>query len=373
MKNDTLTKIFGMVMSLGLVLMPVNNWYLGRECGINYYYIGVSLILFGGIFLLSLNTEIFKKINWWIFAPVLVIALFITLRVLLGYDKPFNIVLAISFIIMYLVCRNYGKMVTLLLPFVVIIQAVSVIIQSFIAPPESYYFLSGIITTPGMSEFRPDAVANYNLAIAYMAYGFILSDKKWQPYVLMFVLPAVVFVGSIEGIYIMGFILVVMLIRRDWDKRLWIAMGLGAIAIIYFFVWGNGIELWDRTLNVVNATVAGDISRGELNWRLQSYIKCFNEFNFLGNGYEQIVKPLVTVHNVPLVIVNQIGFVPAMAWLFCLVYSFRHSRRIYLWSAIIVMCLFDHWVWTTMAMYFWVALGLSDTKINDRVYKNVAS
>jgi len=82
----------------------------------------------------------------------------------------------------------------------------------------------------------------------------------------------------------------------------------------------------------------------------------------LGIGYGLTNFTSHTVHNVPLIIIQQLGWpgiLAALAWLWVTVWCLRKTRWKYAWVAVIALSIFDHYIWSQLAPYFWCLVGVS--------------
>ena len=90
-----------------------------------------------------------------------------------------------------------------------------------------------------------------------------------------------------------------------------------------------------------------------------------------GNGYV-ITEFYATIpHNIMLIIVEQVGFLAAGAWLVVTFYLLLKTKWKYAWIMFIALGVWDHFIWTQAAPWFWVLCGvtsLNDIK-SDRIFK----
>ena len=88
-------------------------------------------------------------------------------------------------------------------------------------------------------------------------------------------------------------------------------------------------------------------------------------------NYEFSHPDIEPVHNVPLVIVDQIGPLAGFAWLFITIFCLVKTKWKYAWSAVLVLSVFDHYIWTQFAPYWWALVGISTTVAikNDYIFK----
>jgi hypothetical protein len=99
--------------------------------------------------------------------------------------------------------------------------------------------------------------------------------------------------------------------------------------------------------------------------------KALSDIQILGHGYKPGLAEPFTVHNVPLVIVDQIGPLAGLAWLVVSLWCLIKTKWKYAWIAVIAMGVWDHYVWTQFAPYFWVLVGVSTTSkiTSDRIFR----
>jgi hypothetical protein len=66
-----------------------------------------------------------------------------------------------------------------------------------------------------------------------------------------------------------------------------------------------------------------------------------------------------TVYNVPLVIVQQVGILAALAWVFLIIYSLIKSKWKYAFIVVIALGLFDSYMWAQLGIFVVVLLGVA--------------
>jgi len=82
----------------------------------------------------------------------------------------------------------------------------------------------------------------------------------------------------------------------------------------------------------------------------------------LGIGYGLTNFRPTTVHNVPLILIQQMGWpgmLAAIAWLWVTIWCLRRTRWKYAWVSVVALSFFDHYIWTQLAPYFWCLVGIS--------------
>jgi hypothetical protein len=98
-----------------------------------------------------------------------------------------------------------------------------------------------------------------------------------------------------------------------------------------------------------------------LFWRWTGWKRATQNISWLGHGYELTEFNFYTVHNVPLIVADQIGPIAALAWLFTVVACLVKTRWKYLFVAVLALSMLDHLVWTMFAPWLPVMLGIATT------------
>lgn len=359
-------RLLAYILGFGLVLYAVHNRLQpGVEQGLFIPHIGIAIIIF------CLMLVVTKK-HWrpnlgpkWVWIPMLVIVASGFLRLIVDFSlETFTggLFLLVMFSV-YLMARELGKdILYAFIPFL-IIECVSVIVMGFMYQG---VHVGGIITSPPMA----DVGANYDIAIGFITFGFVVSRVKWQWLLVPLCLVAMIMTGSPEGLFIIALMGAYLLWRRDWNRRLWITL---AALVLIGSLWvglGPGKELYAYTTDKIEQASIGEINEA-LTGRLHVIEAAMSDIQPLGHGYEPGVAESDTVHNVPLVIVDQLGIVAAIAYMVAVVYLFIKTRWKYAWLAIIGLGIWDHFVWTQLAPYWFVLAGVSTSAKmgKDFIYK----
>jgi len=277
----------------------------------------------------------------------------------------------------YLLSRQLGKGIFLVfIPFIVIV-AISCIINGVRNPG---VFTGGIIT-------------NYCASAGFMIFGVMVSQFRWRWVLATLVLVALFFVGALEGLFAVIVLGIIILARRDWSRKILLPIGLLVVAVTLWGSLGHFAPLWGK----YNIDVLLGMSRGEIaitddtvnkatTGRWVNIVNRMSNIQPLGRefwiimprtdkvdyGYHEFSSPdEEPVHNVPLIIVDQIGPVAAGAWLFIAIVCLVTTRWKYAWSAIFALSVFDHFIWTQFAPYWWVLAGVSTSVAikNDYIFK----
>ncbi len=354
-------------IGLGLATFPIHNAFQPFK---EYFF----LPLVGFAFLMaSVILYVFKvkKFDWgspWVFVPMLVIVFSGLARALVYFTSHdlSNAAFLVTMLVLYLASRRVGAGIfKILIPFV-IIEAISVIVYGVITPGQ---ITGGLAATPKTAEYD----AGYNLAVGYLVYGAFLIRGKWQWPLIILCAIALLFTGSAEGLFVMAVIGIVILIRHDWGKKLWLtglALGVLTLALI-----GGGLY-WRAVSNV---EALPDAASGDayaisvaLSGRMEAYQAAFNELAPIGHGMEIGHFNNRTVHNVPLIIIDQLGIPAGIAWLVIVFYCLCKTKWKYAWIAVLAMSVFDHFIWTQYHPFWWVLAGVSTISVidNDFIFRS---
>jgi len=213
---------------------------------------------------------------------------------------------------------------------------------------------------------------NYNIATGCILLGAALFFRRGQWLLVWLGVIALFLSGSAEAVFTIGVVGLVVLFRRDWSRRLGIVLGSLVIVGVIFFGSGIGLQAYQRTSWAVAEVAPGlhiDVPEyyGPLDpplaGRLLVIKEAMTNIKPLGTGLDLIdCKPGQTVHNVPLIIVQQLGWpgiLAALAWLWVSIWCLVKTRLKYVWALILSLCVFDHFIWTHLAPVWWMVVGVS--------------
>lgn len=210
---------------------------------------------------------------------------------------------------------------------------------------------------------------------------------KWRWQLAGLSVVALLVSASPEALFVLGVLGLVVLGRRDWPERKLVVGGVvtaGVVVLVIIMLTGLGGRLYSYALdaatgekiaNYVNQD--GEVDpKSPLEMRWLVIRDSFAEFEPLGEGYNLTEFSVRTVHNVPLVIVQQLGWpgiLAGLAWLWVAVWCLAKTRWKYVWVGIIALGVFDHFVWTQMAPIFWATVGASMVNSEpDRLFRRAA-
>jgi hypothetical protein len=213
---------------------------------------------------------------------------------------------------------------------------------------------------------------NYNIATGVILLGAALFFRRGQWLLVLLGVIALLLSGSAEAVFTIGVLGLVVLFRRDWSRKLGIVVGTSALVGVIFFGSGIGLQTYQRVSWAV-AEVAPWLHikvpehyeplEPPLAGRLLVIKEAMSNIKPLGTGYDLTkCEPGQIVHNVPLVIVQQLGWpgmLAALAWLWVSIWCLVKTRLKYVWALILSLCVFDHFVWTQLAPVWWMVVGVS--------------
>jgi len=360
------------IFGLGLFLFVVHNTALTLSSHGNVWLfmpqIGFMLML-GVITILWPKLDIKNEILSNKLISILLL-LFLVNPLILLFIEPSLVNLARELFLMFLfVCYIIGKKYSIKLnnvfPVIVIIVSISVIIYNL-------FITNGNPTGGILSKI------NYDIVIGIMVISTFAYIGKYKSIIIYFMIAGLAFSNSPEGIIALVFFLLTMLIKRDFTKRSLFTL-LALIIVVYmlaFLVSSDKSYLRIKGDIVNNPITNNDNLDGSWNYRIDSIKGTIENVSILGHGYNPLkYDPFTgrkTVHNVPLIILDQIGILPFLAWIFIMIYCFVKTKWKYLIIGIFSVCLFDHYIFTTMAPYWFVVIGImiENPNIKDRIYAN---
>jgi len=249
------------------------------------------------------------------------------------------------------VSRSLGKDIFLMLiPFVCLGALIAVILG---------------ILNPGVPS--GGLITNYCASAGFLIFGAVVNQGKWQWALIAVALIGVFFIGALEGVFIVGVIGFVVLVRRDFNKYLIIPLGVLIVIAGVLALNGNLIQLYKGNNNLAYLfdVVTGkvplnmDMMNAITSQRWEVYVEALRRFNFIGYGYSTDLSLGRNIHNVPLIIMDQVGILAAISWLGLAIYCVIKTKWHYAWIAILAMSVFDHYLWTQCGPWWWCLIGVS--------------
>jgi len=307
----------------------------------------------------------------WAYIPLAVILLFICIRCLIDGAYINGLFITMVGVSMLYLGQRFG--LRLLWPIIAlsVIQAISVIVVAIFY---SDWSIGMDIRNGGLIDRQNYALGYAVIAIGLVAGLHLIKSTKWKSIFAGFCCLGLLFTGSPSALVFMGIIGAYAVIKRQWSKPMLRAL---AIVAILFGIWvasGPGWTEYDRMRDVSAMVSTGEIAHAEVwddnlkddpySWgkgRLPLYRQAIETASVTGHGYALYNKQdwYPKVHNVPLVVLDQVGILAAIAWVIVTGYCLFKSRYKYLWLGLITLGLFDHITWTVFAPYWWLIVGIT--------------
>lgn len=263
----------------------------------------------------------------------------------------------------YLMSRQVGQ--DILTPFIpaTIIASLSCIVSG--------------ITYQGVKTGGLVSLSNYDMATGLIVFGALVSIFRGQWWLTAIAIVGLFFTGADEAIFACGVLTLAILARRDWSLKLLAPVGALILVIAICTSLGITQSLYSPTAEKIVAakeatTATSTETRDELlykatgsrwmkHWTL-SPLKPFGYGYNVNNFYPGII------HNVPMIIIEQIGILGALAWLWVFGFCLLKTKWKYAWIGLGSLCVFDHFIWTQAAPWFWALAGVSTASSLDRDY-----
>ena len=373
-------KKWTLIIGLGLALVPLHNREVTELATLNgrvLFFLptfGFLLLVLGAVFFMmrywkEVNEAGFGDKKIWIPLAIIVVAMgvsgFVNGETFKSMVSP--LFMGCALFCVYLVARIIGPDVfKYLIPFV-IIGSVSVIVLGLVFPGQ---YTGGFIT-------------NYCASAGFLIFGVMVYRGKWKLALLLLAAVGLFFIGALEVVFIVGVIGICVLVRRDWNIKLLYGVLLFVGLGIIWFGLGHLTPLYEgnQNLEVLREIITGktplnyqtfsDLTTG----RWVAIVEAARNFSFIGHGYSLSTVPGGIVHNIPLIIMHQIGPFAALAWLFVTMRCLIKTNWKYIWVAVIAMCVFDHYLWTQTAPWWWALVGVTTSHNikNDWIFKCVSA
>ncbi len=365
-KDDVMAWIFG----LGIILSAFDYTYMQIGFAIN-------IVIILNIFNDKKYRSRLSLGSRWVYIPLIIISLSIIIAGLIRFldDSKLmyfisNIILALYFFSAYLIARLLGKEIFRPFAAIIIIETIAtIVINSFI----NYgYPLGGL-------------VSNYNIATAILVLGTILYSFRGQWIISFIAVVGLFFNGAEEGILAIGIMFIAMIIRRDLSKKVLIPIGLviiitllglypfgytkmlyaapiDKVSVVVFDKHDIEAEGWLETQHpeLTDENIFGDDLNYILHYRVEFLTEGLKNLKPMGTGYILIPIDKVDhpIYNIPLVIVQQVGILAAIAWLVVMIYCLIKSKWKYALIMVIGLGIFDNFLFCQLGALWWVIIGV---------------
>ncbi len=389
-------------MGFGLVLFAVHNRLQPLKEYAFLPVVGFAIIL---IFV-ALTLRDNKKIDlgpkyFWI--PMAVISGSMIARLVVEQNEHTlaGALMGLVFFAIYLAAKQLGRNIFVVIAIFTVVEAVSSIAYGLMMPGVK---AGGLVTSPPEHLL---AGVNYDIATGVMVFGAMVSCFRKQWLIVSIALVGLFFTGAIEAVFACFVVGIVILARRDWSRKLLLPVGIIVAVIVGGLAFGVTQSLYGGafaklrqvqafTMNDNGVTVTkidprrqdiwdeAELTTTRKGWEVQldlifndrytQYKQAIENIQPLGNGLEFTRYNFYTPHNVAIIIIDQIGVVAAVAWLFIMVAGLIKTKWKYAFTAVLALGFLDHFMWTQIALYWWVLVGVAVAVPNiksDLIFKEV--
>lgn len=217
---------------------------------------------------------------------------------------------------------------------------------------------------------------NYNVLSGVILLGLALYEGPYRWILIALGFASLIVAAAPEGIFVMAVVGLVAMLRRDWGRdvrRIASITFVAAVIIFMLFSSAYGFTVYSATSNPSILRWDTKINTPRIESPLQARWNVIKrelrDIKTLGYGYSPFVQKYVAdgeehilIHNVPLVMVQQMGYpgiVVAILWLGLSIYAMLYSKRYYAWTTMFALGVFDNYTWVFLGFYWWMLLGVS--------------
>lgn len=348
-------------IGIGIAISPVHNQALtnlattsGGEVLVFLPALGYLCIIMGTFLFLLWRWEQVGAAGLGdkrVYIPIFVIAIAIAISGIaidggLG-DKVAPMGVAVTLVALYLVARVLGGDLFIPLAVGAAVGSAGILIYQLI-------YFGG---TTGGYLFGD----NYDIATGYILLGtaLLIRHRQLQRGLAVLALVALFLSGSAEAIFAIAVMGVVFVIRGEWRKHCTLFIPLLVVMLAVLATdWGRDLHsitiggvLGDTSI-VCRTTDLG-VEQTVVANRWWLITDAMRNLRPLGEGYILTEFQRVNmVHNVPIVIVQQLGYagiLAALAWWWVTLYCTIKTRWKYAWMLVLALSVFDHYIWTQLA------------------------
>ena len=368
------------LIGLGLLVFPLWGAFSGWPSVTAIF--GYSFIFVSCLYALWYFREQLKLGTPWLYIPLFVLFFLALLRFAVGNEPIGDKILLSSYLLLmvafYFTAKQKGVSLIWFVVPAIILYSVNIIVDAGLHPG---------VRARGLST-NPDTLAAMLMFCVFMLRG------RWIWLAPLGVV-AILLTGSywaLGGLIVGGAVYIVFH-RRDfkWPSRLaWVSIVcvvLMVILAIVGFSMGIGQKVWsfvrlvpmlqdtETPANVIqNIDVA---TYGRLTFYKYAFV---DKFSWLGNGLNNVDNsPWVPgigrmlIHNIPSMVMFELGPLAVLAWLATMGYGIYKSRKYrYVLIAILALSVFggsEFWTWYTFGSYYFLTLGLVGYEIQQEAKK----
>ncbi len=366
-------------MGIGLALSPVHNLWLTKlatsSSGTVEFFLpafGSAIWIIGSLYFVlvednwprnAAGKQVFDwhRIDWggWqVTSALLVIVVTIglsgiTADSLSGKFAP--LLMGLSLLSLYLAARKLGKDMFLPLAVGAAVASLGVFVSAVLQPGQ---------VTGGLIFGN-----NYDIVVGYVLLGTAVFADKYRVIIVSVAVTAMLLTGSPEAFFALAVLGVTLIWRRDWNRK---AIVASLTIIIVVFLYGIFVApgLYGYATKVARgepASPRAGATRNAISYRLETIETAMTHIKPLGDGYSVSQFREGIVHNVPLVIVQQLGWpgvVAAAAWVWICLWGTFRTRWKYAWILVATLSVWDHYTWTQIGPWVWALAGVSTAASN---------
>lgn len=361
-----------------MTLLPVHNQWLTNlttnSKGETTFFLpafGYLLVIMGaGMFLLN-NWKRVREAGWGsraVVIPLLVIAGAIALSGIIesGIEAKFApLGMGMALLAVYLAARVLGHGIFFPMAAGAATACLGVVLYQLFSPQ---------MAVTGGYVFEK----NYDIVVGYALLGAAVFIHRWRPVLSVLAIMAMLLTGSPEAMFSVAVVATAVLVRRDWTagRARMVIAPLGVVSVLIMAVGFNqGLYgyLGKTIKDEPSAAYDSSNSRQPISYRLEQIGKAMSDIRVLGTGYSVTEFREGIVHNVPLVIVQQLGWpgvLAGLAWLWVTVYCLVRTKWKYVWVLVLSLSVWDHYVFTQLAPWWWAIAGASlVSKDSDLIFR----
>jgi hypothetical protein len=336
-------------------------------------FLGVSLVIVGLVFCPKPDFRDFlSKEKLGLTVPIGLILLSALLGILV-HGQPQTDAFYLAYLVLsVLIClcgmtfRTEGLVWTILLAFT---NLVPVIVGSFTSTEDTGYGLTG-----------NSGLAGTLLGLAVLV-GLLWLSGKWKWGVLLLI-GGVYFAGdhwTWVGLITVGFISLIS--RRLWPltpKVIFVGISLIAVLILVFLIgWPRDLynirniksTLWGTADTSVSSKILTLSDRTTIDLESIEFTTPLGHGVQLDTTNAELNRYGGLVHNVPLMILDDLGPIAALAWIFLMGRAYMQSSKYRpLLLYVFVTSLFSYWFWWPLGLGFftWLLIGMAEPSLADK-------
>ena len=363
-------------MGVGLVLFTAHNIDQPGLNLISLPAIGTLLVIFATWFAYLRGQWTLGDKRIWIPLAVISVSIVVAGAMEWNYHGVGTALMGLLLFAVYLASRWLGQDIFKVFTVAVIVECAIVIYQGV---AHSGIRAGGIYGGAVDLDF-----GNYTMALRLLVFGFLASThirpgRRWL--LLIPVIVALYFTGAEEALLV-GIILgVAVFVRRDIGWRMLVVPVSLLLLLAITLPFSIPQDLYGKFQTRVDAIEQSvTVEQEEVMVADNGYTNLYDSLNFASGHRLEIYKRVIenikpfghgyyvtefgglekrTAHNVPLIIVDQVGPLAAVAWLWVTVFMAIKTRWKYLFIGIFAMSILDHALWTQAAPWWWAAVGIA--------------